>query len=117
MRYSGDFRIIQCGGGGISVSMSFSELRAKEVIRLCDAEDIGCVSDLLFDPANGGICALCVVPSFGWGAVFSSERTVIPWAKIRCIGRDTILVDVRPEDCCCRADGITGKRKRFFRRN
>ena len=98
------------------MSMTFSQLRAKEVIRLCDAESIGCVSDLMFDPANGCICALCVVPSNGWCTVFSSERTVIPWEKIRCIGRDTVLADVQPEDCgCARGDGGHGRGRLFHR--
>ena len=93
--------------------ISFTELRAKEVIRLCDAESIGCVSDLLFDGETGRICALCTVPASGWGAVFSGERTVIAWEKIRCIGRDTVLVDISPEDCgCCREDGGRGWRRR-----
>jgi sporulation protein YlmC with PRC-barrel domain len=38
------------------MTVSFSELRAKEVIRLCDAENIGCVSDLILDGEKGCIC-------------------------------------------------------------
>ena len=96
------------------MTVSFSELRAKEVIRLCDAENIGCVSDLILDCEKGCICALCVTPSAGFGALFSSERTVIAWDKIRCIGRDTVLVDVAPEECCKnRCEEVRGWRGSF----
>ncbi len=96
------------------MTVSFTELRAKEVIRLCDAESIGCVSDLLFEKERGCIRALCVVPTRGWSALLSSEHAVIPWEKVRCIGRDTILVDLCPEECACVRD--VG-RKRFFHRS
>jgi len=99
------------------VSISFSELRAKEVIRLCDAEVIGCVIDLLFDERSGNICALCAAPTSGFCALFSGERTVIPWERVRCIGRDTVLVDMRAEDCGCAPDDTArGKWKRFSRK-
>ncbi len=98
------------------MTVSFSELRAKEVIRLCDAENIGCVSDLIFDCEKGCVCALCVTPTSGIGALFSGERTVIAWERIRCVGRDTVLVDVSPEECCKkRGDSGHGKAK-WFRR-
>ena len=99
------------------MSVSFSELRAKEVIRLCDAECIGCVSDILLDEQSGRICALCVIPPSGWCSVLSGERTVIAWEKIRCIGKDTILADIGAEECrCTRSGGGAGRWKRFFRR-
>ncbi len=83
---------------------TFSELRAKEVIRLCDAECIGYVSDLVLDLSCGCTCgritALCVVPAGGVTALFSRTRITVPWEKVRCIGRQTILVDLAPEDCC-----------------
>ena len=100
------------------MTVSFSELRAKEVIRLCDAECIGCVSDILFDCRGGCICALCVTSVSGLGAVFCGERTVIPWEKIRCIGRETILADISAEDChCSRAGSRQGWKKRFSHRS
>ena len=95
------------------MTVSFSELRAKEVIRLCDAENIGCVSDLILDGEGGCIRALCVVPTGGLGVLFSCERTVIPWEKICRIGRDTVLVDISAEEC--RAEGSVGKRGRGCR--
>ncbi len=99
------------------MTVSFSQLRAKEVIRLCDAESVGCVSDLLFDGESGGICALCVVPSSGWGAVFSGEHTVIPWDRIRCIGRETVLVDIGAGECRgCSEHSERGWRRFFSRR-
>ena len=100
------------------MTVSFSELRAKEVIRLCDAENIGCVSDLILDGEKGCICSLCVTPASGLGCLFSAEQTVIAWERIRCIGRDTVLVDVAPEECCKNRCGEgQGWRKRFSRKS
>ena len=77
---------------------TFSGLRAKEVIRLCDAASLGCVTDIAFDGDSGRICALHVSGG-GLGAVFAAEKTVVPWERITCIGQDTILVDLPPQAC------------------
>ena len=95
---------------------SFSELRAKEVIRICDAACVGCAADLLLDAERGCICALCVMPLSGFGAFFGGARIVIPWERVRCIGKDTILVDVSAEDCRCQ-ETVGGYRGRFRRRS
>ena len=81
------------------MQQTFSELRAKEVIRLCDAECIGYAADLVLDASCGCIQALCVVPAGGLSALFSRTHIIVPWEKIRCIGRQTILVDLLPEAC------------------
>lgn len=100
------------------MTVSFSELRAKEVIRICDAECIGCVADLILDGDGGCIRALCVIPSAGLGALFSGERTVIPWEKICCIGRDTVLVSMTAEECCAdRTESRRGAGCRFRRKS
>lgn len=96
------------------MTVPFSELRAKDVIRLCDAECIGCVSDLLLDVQTGCISALCVTPVHGWGVLPGGQR-VIRWERVRCVGRDTVLVDVTAEECQCE-DGVRGWRKRLSRK-
>ena len=78
--------------------MTFSGLRAKEVIRLCDAASLGCVTDIAFDGDSGRICALHVSGGGLW-TMFSAEKTVVPWERITCIGQDTILVDLPPQAC------------------
>ena len=99
---------------------TFSELRAKEVIRLCDAECIGYVSDLVLDLSCGCTCgritALCVVPAGGVTALFSRTRITVPWERVRCIGRQTILVDIVPGDCCGE-EGSERMQKNASRRN
>jgi len=100
------------------MTVSFSELRAKEVIRLCDAACIGCICDLLLDTERGCICAVYVMSVRGWGAVFSGERMVIPWEKIRCVGRDTVLADLSDEDCRrCRVDDGRRRHRWFSRKS
>ncbi len=71
---------------------SFSELRSKEVINLCDGRLLGCISDLEFNTASGEITAI-VLPGDGIFASLSSKnRIIIPWCDIERIGKDTILV-------------------------
>ncbi len=75
--------------------MSFSELRQKEVINVCDGRRLGRPIDLVL---NERACVeAIVVPdscSF-WGFLKPDrEGLVIPWNKIRCIGDDVILVEL-----------------------
>jgi hypothetical protein len=73
---------------------------------------------LILGGEKGCICSLCVTPASGLGCLFSAERTVIAWERIRCIGRDTVLVDVAPEECCKNRCGEgQGWRKRFSRKS
>lgn len=76
----------------ISVASSFSELRNKEVINICDGSLLGCISDLEFNSCTGEIYSI-VLPGNGLLASFSSKnRITIPWRDIERIGKDTILV-------------------------
>ena len=77
---------------------TFSELRRKEIINICDGARLGCVCDLELDDCTGQICSLIVPgPTRFWGLFRSSEELVIPYCKIQKIGDDVILVQ---------ADGI-----------
>ncbi len=81
--------------------VTVSELRSRDVIRLCDAKNLGCVSDVCIDTQTGCVTALSVLT--GTGGFFSGGgETRIPWDKIRCIGEDAILVSVTEEECCPR---------------
>lgn len=77
--------------------MSFSDLRRKDVINICDGRKLGKPIDLIF---NDRACIeAIVVPApctmAGW---FSRDRpgTVIPWNRIRRFGDDVILVEIDP---------------------
>ena len=78
---------------------SYTALREKEVINLCDGRRLGFVCDLEFSLCDGRINAL-VVPGesalFGFGRC---ESITVPWEKIETIGADAILVRVELPPC------------------
>lgn len=74
---------------------TFSELRRKEIINICDGARLGCVCDLEMDDCTGVITALVVPgPSRFMGLFRGNEELVIPYCKIQKIGDDVILVQV-----------------------
>ncbi len=88
--------------------MRLCELRQKEVINICTCRRLGFVSDVEFDCCSGCITAI-VVPGMGriWGIFGRCTEYVIPFGKIRKIGEDLILVEIREEDALldCTPDG------------
>ena len=90
-------------------NMTFSELREKELVNICDGACFGRVSDMELDPCAGTICALIAPgPPRFFGLMRGPEELVIPFASIRKIGDDVILVDA--------GDALHHKR-RFEREN
>ena len=79
---------------------SFSELRSKEVINLCDGCLLGCITDIEFNSASGEITAIMLPGDGIFASLSQKNRIVIPWCDIERIGKDTILV---------RFDGRIGK--------
>lgn len=78
--------------------MSFSELRRKDVVNICDGRKMGRPIDLIL---NDSACAQAlVVPGRGGGllGLFRQDREgiVIPWERVRRVGDDVILVEVDP---------------------
>ena len=71
--------------------ITFDELRAKEVINLCDGRRLGFICDAEIDPECGRICAV-FVPSEPGLFFTRCERLRIGWDKIEKIGDDIILV-------------------------
>ncbi len=81
----------------IPVITTFSELKNKEVINLCDGSLLGCIGDFEINTCTGEITAL-IIPGNGILASLSSKnRTVIPWRDIERIGKDTILVSYKQD--------------------
>ena len=86
------------GGDG----MSFSALKQKDVINICDGRKMGRPIDLIL---NDHACVeALVVPGgdSGFFSLFRPEREgcVIPWRQVRQIGDDVILVEVENSDAC-----------------
>lgn len=79
--------------------MSFSDIRQKDVINICDGKKLGKPIDLILNE-NACVEAL-VVPSGNGGllGIFKQDREgiIIPWSHVRRIGDDVILVEVDSE--------------------
>ena len=75
--------------------MSFSDLRQKDVINVCDGRRLGRPIDLIL---NDRACveAIVVPDNCGFWGSFRPDRQglVIPWNRIRRIGDDVILVEL-----------------------
>ncbi len=77
------------------MSMSFSELRAKDVINICDGRRLGRPIDLVLT-ANACAESLVVPGQYSIKCLLKGfrEGIVIPWNRIRRIGDDVILVEL-----------------------
>ena len=72
----------------------FTNLRCKEVINICDGCRLGYVSDVELDTATSCIITLIVPgPAKFFGLFGREDDYVIPWAAIKKIGEDIILIE------------------------
>ena len=78
---------------------STCELRAKDVINLCDGTILGNPCDFEFDPCDGKITAIIVPRPCGFLGLSHSNDLIIPWCKIECVGEDAILVKLSASEC------------------
>lgn len=78
--------------------MSFSELRMKEVINICDGRRMGRPIDLVITDC-ACVEALVVPGAHSIKNVIKGVREgiIIPWKRIRRIGDDVILVELDTE--------------------
>lgn len=70
-----------------------SELREKDVINVCSGRRLGYVCDFMIDTDCGRITAVHVSDHY-FGLTAGKNTLCIPWEKICCIGKDTILVQI-----------------------
>ncbi len=71
------------------------DFRHKEVINIKDGKRLGYVQDVCADLETGRITSIIVPGNKKIMSIFSKEDDiVIEWEKIKCIGDDTILVDI-----------------------
>lgn len=82
--------------------MSFSQIREKDVINVCDGRKLGKPIDLILNDSN--CVEAIVVPAMGEGILSflkrNKEGCIIPWNQVRRIGDDVILVEVDSERFC-----------------
>ena len=79
------------------MELSFCELRAKEVVNICDGKKMGNIIDLVFDCSCARITGLVVPAEKSFLNFFKSNNDIfIPYNCIRKIGTDIILVELTP---------------------
>ncbi len=79
--------------------MRFCELREKEVINCCTCTKLGNVVDLEIDECEGCVKAIIVPgPCKGWCILGNDSEYIIPYACIKSIGADIILVEINEKN-------------------
>ena len=76
--------------------MSFSEIRRKDVVNICNGKKLGKPIDLIL---NESACVQALVVPGDSGGVLGflkqdREGCVIDWSRVRRIGDDVILVEL-----------------------
>ena len=78
--------------------MRICELKEKEVINACDCCKLGYVEDLVIDEKKGKIEAIIIPKGRGICNLFCEDgEYIIPFACIKRIGPDIILVEMHEE--------------------
>ena len=79
------------------MELSFCDLRAKEVVNMCDGSNMGNIIDLIFDTTCARITGLVVPAEKSFLNIFKNNSDIfIPYKCIRKIGTDIILVELTP---------------------
>ena len=79
------------------MEITFCDLRAKEVINICDGKRLGNIIDLTFDSCTTKITGIIVPGEKSFFSFFKSNPDIfIPFYKICKIGKDVILVELNP---------------------
>lgn len=72
-----------------------SELGMRDMVNLVDGAKLGPVKDVHIDLETGRVTAM--VLSGGkrfWGIFSAGKDVVVPWEKIKKIGKDTVLLEL-----------------------
>ncbi len=91
-----------------------AQLREKEIINVCDGSRLGRACDFEFDVCDAKITALIVSDGSGFLGLGKQRDILIPWCKIECIGEDTILVRITPDEKKISCDCTRGKGRKWF---
>ena len=80
------------------------DIREKEVINLCDGARLGYACDFEIDLCDAKLVSLILPAPSGFFGFPKGDAVVIPWCKVECVGEDTILVKIDPNEirsCSC----------------
>ncbi len=79
------------------MELSFCELRAKEVVNICDGKRLGNIIDLTFSSRTGEVSGIVVPYGKGLFSILKNNQDIfIPFSRIVKIGKDVILVELTP---------------------
>jgi YlmC/YmxH family sporulation protein len=73
---------------------TFNELRAKDVVNVCDCKKFGRIIDVVIDLKTGRVKGIIIPGCKGLGIFRQPEDIFIPWKNIVRIGGDVILIEV-----------------------
>ncbi len=74
------------------------QLAQKEVVNLCDGQILGYINDIEFDICTGCVTKVIVPgPCKVCGILGRDHEYVIDFCCVKCIGEDTVLVEVDVE--------------------
>lgn len=91
-------------------TLSYCELRAKEVINVIDGKRLGRIIDIIFSSRDCGEIKGIIVPYVRRAFFARREEVFVPWNCIRKIGEDVILLDMVIEPNCSRKDRTRDRR-------
>ena len=94
--------------------MSFTELRRKDVINVCDGTRLGTITELEFDSCNGQICSLILSRCSGLFSFKGEQKIQLSWNRMECIGDDAILVKLSQSDLDCLSQLQKNKKSNVF---
>jgi YlmC/YmxH family sporulation protein len=80
-------------------TLSFADLRTKEVVNSIDGKRLGRIIDIVFGARDGLVLGI-VVPPTRRNIIFrNSEPMFISWEYLEKIGEDVLLVRIVPDGC------------------
>lgn len=88
---------------------SLAELREKDVINMVSGENLGYADDVRVDTHSAVITGLILYGKPRYFGMFGAkERFVIPFERVKLIGRDVILVSLNDLSDMCNLTKETG---------
>lgn len=83
------------------MELSFCKLRSKDVVNICNGQNLGNITDIVFDTNCGKILGLIIPAQKNFFSFFKSSNDIfIPFNRICKIGKDIILVDIIMQNNC-----------------
>lgn len=100
---------------GADMELSFCDLRAKEVVNICDGRNLGNIVDMIIDCRYAQVLGIVVPYERSFWSFFKPNKDIfIPWHRICKIGKDVILVDIIPSHLPQNCSTNSGRRQNML---